>query len=116
MILPTISPNAGVVTEPVTVFSSLAMDLELNLLGLSILPSSIPSGFPHYRSLEVVIMETLVIMRVVALALQIVIDTPGCQLDLSGRGGKLGLHLEIMLLCWSQQSFFLSFPSLRVFL
>ena len=89
------SPNASVVTKPVAVGSPLAMDLELNLLGFSILLSTVPSRFPHYRSLEVVTMEVatmeaLVIVWVVTLALQIVIDTPGCELGLPG--------LQIMLL------------------
>ena len=91
-------------TEPVAVWSPLPMDLELNLLGFSILLSTVPSRFPHYRSLEVVTMEVvamevvamkaLVIVWVVTLALQIVIDTPGCQLGLPGL--QIMQHLEMV--------------------
>ena len=95
------------------------MDLELNLLGLSIVPSRVPSRLPCYR--EVVIMESLgVIMRAVAVAvalpLKVVADTPGCQLGLPGGGGQLGLQLQIKLFCWGQPASFLQFRSLRAFL
>ena len=132
--------------EPVAVPPSLAVDLELNLPGLRVLLRTVPSGAPHYRSLEVVSMEVVamevvslevvsmevvsmevvtmevVAMEVVAmealvtLALQVVADTPGCELGLSGAGGQLGLHLEIEFLGRSQLRGLLPLRSLRAFL